>query len=132
MKNSSAKIELRTALLQLLRMDYGVELYNWNENICRLSFYKLSSVYNAFCESHVFDDNWTAPAVSWQYATRNNRAERLAVRAVNAAVQLYRKTGSWDAVETEFKYFEPLSKSVYDAKYSIQRDLYAAGMGAHA
>ena len=126
MKN--AQTELRSALLQLLRMDYGVELYNWDEKILRVSFYRLSSVYNGFCTTFTFSGDWTEPEVNWQYSTPNKRAEKLVKRATSAALQMFKKRGSWDLVEQEFDYYKPLFNAVFEAKYSIPVELHTEGV----
>lgn len=128
MKN--AQTELRSALLQLLRMDYGVELYNWNENILRVSFYRLSSVYNGFCTTFTFRGDWTEPEVNWQYSAPNKKAEKLVKRATSAALQIFKKRGSWDQVEQEFDYYKPLFNAVFKAKYSIPVELHTEGVNS--
>ena len=74
MRNS--RETLKNSLYQLLKMDYGFELYNYNENVIRFSFYHLNSVHNAFCTSVYFRDKWSDPQIYIQYATHNARAEK--------------------------------------------------------
>ena len=118
---------IRKALFSLLKMDYAAEIYNNTESVFRVSFYHLSSCYNAFCTASKAQANgpWNTPYTEWQYASENKRAETLCTRIVTAGTRIFEKSGSWEPVEREFSYFEPLFAAVFNAKYCRERELYA-------
>lgn len=90
MKNMNSRQELKNALYQLVKMDYGFEIYNDNNNLVRFSFYHLGSVYNAFCTAVKVnsEDNFSEPLINWQYATPNKKAEKYACKVVSAIIRL--------------------------------------------
>lgn len=120
MKNDNNRQELKNALFQLVKMDYGFEVYNDNENIVRFSFYHLGSVYNAFCTAVKIngDEKFSEPSVEWQYAMPNKKAEKYAYKVVSAIIQL--KAVKYNGYAEEVEYYKNLSEMVYKAKYSTE------------
>lgn len=115
MKNSIET--LKNSLYQLVKMDYGFELYNDEDNIIRFSFYHLNSVYNAFCTAYKNNNRWYNSGISWQYATVNKKAALHAEKIVTACIAL-RQLNKKDLYNSEIEYYKNLSSVIYKAKYS--------------
>lgn len=112
--------KFKQKMLTLLKSDYGVELYDYNENFVRISFYHLGSVYNAFCSAFYDDET----SVNWQYAAHNKKVES-AVKWITAfCVKCFHDGKHVDFVKSEFEYFKERSAAVFAAKYSIETDLH--------
>lgn len=105
-------------------MDYGFELYNYNNNVIRFSFYHLNSVYNAFCVSVFYRDKWTDPNIELQYADGNKKAEKHAKQIVNSIINLYKLQKNFDLVLSEIEYYKKRADAVFNAKYSIETTLH--------
>ena len=106
-------------------MDYGFELYNYNDNVIRFSFYHLNSVYNAFCTSIYFRDQWTDPEINLQYAAGNKTAEKHAKQIVKSIITLYKLQKNFDIALSEIEFYSKRAKAVFDAKYSIKTALHS-------
>lgn len=119
----SSREILKSELFQLVKMDYGFEIYNLSESVIRFSFYHLGSVYNAFCTSVFFDGKWSDPAINWQYASENKNAAKHAKKIVSCLVNLHRLKADKIA-ETEVNYYKALSDKVFSAKYSLDVELH--------
>lgn len=122
MKNS--RETLKNSLYQLLKMDYGFELYNYNDNMIRFSFYHLNSVYNAFCTSVYFRDKWTEPEINLQYAAGNKNVEKHAKQIVNSIINLYKLQKNFDLALSEIEFYKKRADAVFNAKYSIETILH--------
>lgn len=107
---------MRNELHALLKMDYGIEIYNMNENIIRLSFFHLNSFYNAFCTT-LISENGCNPSFNWQYARINKAVEKRVLRLINAVYSLQARHKT-ELIENEFAYYKTLSDQVFNAKYT--------------
>ena len=116
---------LKRELFQLVKMDYGFEIYNMNQNSIRFSFYHLGSVYNAFCSSFYFAGKWSEPGINWQYARENKKAAKHAAAIVECLI-LMQGTAD-DLAEKEVSYYKTLSSKIFEAKYSIAVELHTIG-----
>lgn len=114
----SSREILKRELFQLVKMDYGFEIYNLSKNVIRFSFYHLGSVYNAFSASFFYADKWSDPGVNWQYARENKAAAKHANTIVNCLINLHR-LGADTISEKEVNYYKELSKKIFEAKYSL-------------
>ena len=122
MKNS--RETLKNSLYQLLKMDYGFELYNYSDTVIKFSFYHLNSVYNAFCTSIYFQDQWSEPSVNWQYAAKNKDVEKHAKKIVNSIITLYKLQKNFDIALSEIDFYKKRAQAVFDAKYSLTTTLH--------
>lgn len=111
---------LKKLLLQLVKMDYGFEIYNKTPELIRFSFYHLGSVYNAFCTTLYFENTWTAPRIDWQYARPNEKAAQIAKEVVLCLLTLKND----ERAEQEVLYYKNLSTMVFEAKYTISVELH--------
>jgi hypothetical protein len=111
---------LKSKLFQLVKIDYGFEIYTQNSELIRFSFYHLGSVYNAFCTTVKFNNQWSAPAIDWQYARENKTAATLAKEIVICLLAMQ----SDPRAEKEVEYYKTLSQQVFNAKYSIDIELH--------
>ena len=111
---------LKSKLFQLVKIDYGFEIYNKNSECIRFSFYHLGSVYNAFCTTVFFNGSWSAPRIEWQYAKQNKTAAELVKEIVICLLALQNNAQA----EKEVEYYKALSKQVFNAKYSIETQLH--------
>ncbi len=114
--------KLRHELFQLVKMDYGFEIYNMNGSAIRFSFYHLGSVYNAFCSTVYFRGEWSSPGIEWQYARENKKAAKHAAAVVACLIRMQGTAD--DIAETEVNYYKALSEKVFHAKYSIAVELH--------
>ena len=119
----SSRETLKKELFQLVKMDYGFEIYTLSETVIRFSFYHLGSVYNAFCTSVFYNGHWTEPGIDWQYATPNKAAEKRAKKIVACLIALHNLKAD-QLSETETAYYKALSEKVFEAKYSIATELH--------
>lgn len=117
--------KLKRELFQLVKMDYGFEIYNMNQTVVRFSFYHLGSVYNALCSSVYFQGKWSEPGVDWQYAQVNKTAAKHAI-AITGCLMLMQGTAD-DLAEKEVSFYKALSEKVFEAKYSISVELHTMG-----
>ena len=122
MKNS--RETLKNSLYQLLKMDYGFELYNYSDAVIKFSFYHLNSVYNAFCTSIYFQDQWSDASISWQYAAQNKDAKKHAKKIVNSIITLYKLQKNFDIALSEIDFYKKRAQAVFDAKYSLTTTLH--------
>lgn len=121
--NHSSRETLKRELFQLVKMDYGFEIYNLSESVIRFSFYHLGSVYNAFCTSVFYNGRWTDPGIDWQYATPNKNAAKRAEKIVKCLIALHQLKADHIS-ETETAYYKELSEKVFSAKYAIAVELH--------
>lgn len=119
----SSRETLKRELFQLVKMDYGFEIYNLSDNVIRFSFYHLGSVYNAFCTSVYHAEKWTDPGIDWQYARKNETAAKRAKKITQCLVNLHRLNADTLA-ETEVNFYKELSQKIFEAKYSIAVELH--------
>lgn len=119
----SSREILKQELFQLVKMDYGFEIYNLSDTVIRFSFYHLGSVYNAFCTSVFYNGRWIDPGIDWQYATPNKNAAKRAKKIVNCLIALHNLKADHIS-ESETAYYKALSEKVFSAKYSIETELH--------
>lgn len=120
MKKIKDSTEFKESLMQLVRNDYGFKLYNYNENGVRISFFHLNSYHNAFCSMQYQYDK--EPFINWQQATPNKKIGNLVAKIVDYIARYYYLQHNYDFIVNEFKYFEKLSNTIYNAKYSIENN----------
>ena len=113
---------LKHELFQLVKMDYGFEIYNVNDTVIKFSFYHLGSVYNAFCTSVFYNGEWGEASINWQYAKSNKAAARHAAAVVDCLVRLHGTAD--DLAEKEVEYYKALSDQIFNAKYSTAVELH--------
>lgn len=118
---------LRGSLYALLKMDYKIELYNYNENSIKLSFYHLNSVYNAFVTS-VNMNGWSDSFIDYQYATKNKKATSYARRAISAVIAIYEKEKNFDNITKEFSFYGQRANAVFNAKYDLKTALHSVNV----
>lgn len=111
--------QFKNCLYQLVKNDYGFEMYNHNDNIIRFSFYHLNSTYNAFCTTVFFNNKWCAPSVNWQYATENKRIANYTEKIVAFMAGYQEKHGNIEWCLNEIEYYSKLANNVFHAKYDI-------------
>lgn len=114
------KKDFKNCLYQMVKNDYGFEIYNNDENIIRFSFYHLNSVYNAFCTSVAINGEFGSPSINWQYAKENKRIAKYAEKIVAFMVEYKQKYGNIEWCEKEIEYYSQLSNAIYKAKYSTK------------
>lgn len=114
------KREFKVCLYQMVKNDYGFEIYNDDKNIIRFSFYHLNNVYNAFCTSVFFNESWGSPSINWQYANENKRIAKYAEKIVAFMVEYKQKHGNIEWCKNEIEYYSQLSNAIYKAKYSTE------------
>ena len=127
MTNKNNYEVLRGSLYGLLKMDYKIELYNYNENSIKLSFYHLNSVYNAFVTS-VNMHGWSDSFIDYQYATKNKKATIYARRAINAVIAIYEKEKNFDNIIKEFDFYGERADAVFNAKYNLKTALHSVNL----
>lgn len=112
--------QFKNCLYQLVKNDYGFELYNHNDNIIRFSFYHLNSIYNAFCTAVFFNGKWCAPSVNWQHAAENKRIANYVEKIVAFMAEYQKKYGNIEWCINEIEYYSKLADSVFHAKYDVK------------
>lgn len=111
--------QFKNCLYQLVKNDYGFELYQANDKTIVFSFYHLNSVYNALCSAIQWKKDWYIQNIDWQYCQHNKKIENYVVKIVSFMVEQYRIYKNFDYCEKEVAYYKELSELVYKAKYQI-------------
>ena len=114
-------VKLRNILQQIINNDYGIEIYDYSENLIILNFYHLNNVYNALCYINLKDIRCNY--IDWQYAPKNKKIEKLVIRLGNTIKEL-RIKNNFDFLINEFAHFKELANNIYNSKYSIELNLY--------
>ena len=112
--------QFKNCLYQLVKSDYGFELYNHNENIICFSFYHLNSLYNAFCTAVFSNNKWCVPYVDWQYATENKRIANYTKKIVAFMIEYHKNHGNIEWCINEIEYYSKLANNVFHAKYDTE------------
>lgn len=107
--------QFRTALHNLVKMDYGFEAYNWTVNSFRFSFYHLNSCYNAFAVAS--DYIKTDVGVEWQYATPNKKAGKY---ACEIALFVLMHPSKREEYLKEIEWYAQKAHAIFEAKYSYE------------
>lgn len=107
---------LKSNLYQLVKNDYGFEIYSKSDEYMRFSFYHLNSCYNAFCVVNLTTgESW----LEWQYAKINKKIVSYVQKICDCIVNINR-LNKFDLVEKEVNYYADLSHAVFKAKYATE------------
>jgi hypothetical protein len=106
---------------RLLKMDYTVGLYNYNENIIQISFNHLNSVYNALA---FIDLKSGKIFFEWNYSRKNKTVENIIIKILEYMKTYYylKKDLLW--IESELLYFKNLAQKIYNCKYALNIEMH--------
>jgi hypothetical protein len=111
--------KFRVNLNQLLVMDYAVELYNYNDAGCTISFNHLNSVHNGLAFIS-FENDYRY--VDFQYHKHNKRVEKIINEILDYIKLYYRLRKRFDYIIEEITYYHNLAMQLYNCKYSVEID----------
>lgn len=107
---------IKQYLHTLLKMDYTVGIYNYNNNVITLSFNHLNSVYNALA-SAIIDKKQII--IDYQYSVKNKKVEKIIYKILNYCINNYKSELDIQTLEKEILYYKNLAQAVYNSKYSL-------------
>lgn len=112
---------IKQYLHTLLKMDYTVGIYNYNNNVITLSFNHLNSVYNALA-SAIIDKKQII--IDYQYSAKNKKVEKIIYKILNYCIDNYKSYSDIQALENEIIFYKNLAQAVYNSKYSLNTILH--------
>ncbi len=110
-------IKFKEDLLKLVRMDYHIKVYNYNDNIFTISFNHLNSYYNGLASVHINSTRYIS--INWQYHAKNKKAEKYIHNILNYIWTYKTLKNSYDWIIDELNYYNDLSQQIFNAKYNL-------------